>query len=166
MRKFQLLLEEAHELVHERSFKETDQNRKQFDHPKYVSDCSWGGIVTLSARTPWLMLRQGYDSIIKCVDPCSNTAYELNLPDLVDHTFRYSIDGWVIVSHSNSWFFFSSFTGKKIDIHLGTYCSDGVAVSSSPTNIGRIASFFPYSRGNKVKVLSNWSALVMVALLA
>lgn len=63
-----------------------------------------------------------------------NTAYELNLPDLVDHTFRYSIDGWVIVSHWNSFFFFSSFTGKKIDIHLGTYCSDGVAVSSSPTN--------------------------------
>lgn len=87
-----------------------------------------------AARTPWLVLRQGYDSIIKCVGPCSNTAYELNLPDLVDHTFRYSIDGRVFASDWNSWFFFTSFTGKNIDIRLGTYCSDGVAVSSSPTN--------------------------------
>lgn len=72
--------------------------------------------------------------------------------------FHYSIDGWLVVSNWDWWFFFNPFTREKTNICLETYYSAGLAVASSPT-CGDCRVFF-YIRGwlwwRGYRIVSSW----------
>lgn len=63
---------------------------KDVDPPKYLTTCPPTNLAR-TPKTPWLLMRDGYDSTEKFLDPCSRTAYVLDILELSNKRLYHSI---------------------------------------------------------------------------
>lgn len=69
---------------------QTAQSIEDVDPPKYLTTCPPRNLAR-TPKTPWLLLRHGYDSTEKFLEPCSRTVDVLGILELSNKRLYHSI---------------------------------------------------------------------------